>query len=125
MRKNLLASLLQTALLLGGLALATSPLYAADTPAKAKIPSVIPHLQTTKAYPAEDVSAIASRDPMPEGRAVVKFHVRGDGRFENIELLQTSGVPALDRQTVRSVGQAHCKECAGHDYTVAYLYKTE
>jgi outer membrane biosynthesis protein TonB len=125
MKKELLASLLQIALIASGLALAASPLYAASTPATAKSPSVIPHLEMQKAYPAMKVSEIGKLGPMPEDQAVVSFHVGRDGHFENIQLLRTSGVPALDRQTVRSVAQAHCRECAGHDYTVAYLYKTE
>jgi TonB family protein len=123
--RKILAPLVQTALLAGGLALATSPLYASETPAGSKIPAVKPHLELTKAYPSEEVMELSDHSATALGRAVVSFHVREDGRFENIKLVQTSGAIALDEQTVKSVQQASCSECAGHDYTVGYTYKLD
>ena len=121
MRKCLLASLVQTGMLAAGLVLATSPLSASETPAGG-IPRVKPHLEMTKAYPGQEVSILHPGE-MPEGRAVVSFHVSESGQFENIMLLQSSGVAALDAQTMKSVQQASCTECAGHDYTVSYTYQ--
>lgn len=119
MRDIALSALIRTSFLAAGIALVSAPLQAATS---ASPPPVKPHLEATKAYPGSMVENIGSDGAMPEGRAVVAFRVDDQGQFQDIRVVRTSGVAALDEQTIKSVKQASCMECAGHDYVVAYQY---